>query len=249
MIHIIPLLEGGLIFLTLETFLLKPQWLFYIVGAMSIFIILGLLIPKQRFLSGREFWHYLASPLIFTWSAIVLLTFFENIYFKHFFILSIGTYIFFYFENLFYYLILGKEKGENNFLRMTNMMNVVSVFFLAVGFYGIKTFLQLPIWILAIIFFIFGSGLIYSSLWIVKQNLKEIYIEVLAMALIITELFLATNFLPLGFYSSGAIVGIIYYIASGILINYLKSKDMAYKRYVFMGSALLLLVILTAKWM
>lgn len=248
MIHIVPFLEGGLIFFSLEFFLFKPQWLFYVIGAISLFIILGFLVPKQRFLSGKEFWHYLVIPLIFVWSAAVLLLFLENIYFKHFFVLGTGIYIIFYFENLFYYLISGKDGSDNAFLRMANQMNVISIFFLSAGFYGIKTFIQLPIWLLAIIFNIFSSGLVYASLWSIKHNLKEIYAEVLIMPLIITELFLAINFLPIGFYTGGAMVGIIYYVMAGVLFNFVKNKDLVYKRYVIVGAILLLLVVATARW-
>ena len=246
--HIIPLFTGGLIFLSLELFLFRPQLLFYEIGAMSLFLILGLSVPKRKFLSGKEFWHFLTNPLIFVWSSVILLLFFENIYFKHFFVLGVGIYVSFYFENLFYYLISGRGGGDSSFLRMTNMMNVVSVFFLAAGFYGIKTFIQLPMWLLTIVFFIFSSGLIYASLWTIKHNLREIYTEILVIALIMSEMFLAINLSPLSFYAAGAVAGIIFYVLSGITINFLKDGEIVYKRYVITGSILLLLVAATARW-
>lgn len=246
--HLIPLLEGGLIFLTLEVFLFKPTFFLYIILAVTFFIILGMLIPKQRFLNRREFWHYLSSPLIFTWSAILLLLFFENIYFKHFFIFGAGVYIVFYFENLFYYLVMRGNETQISFLRMTNIMNVVSVFFLASGFYGIKTFLQVPIWVLTFIFFIFSSGLMYTSLWIIKQKFKEIVWEVVIVALLISQVFLFINFLPIGFYASGTLVGVLFYILSGIVTNHLRENKIPYKRYLIVGAILILLVVLTARW-
>ncbi|MBU1179681.1 hypothetical protein KJ885_01925 [Patescibacteria group bacterium] len=246
--HLIPLLEGGLIFLTLEIFLFKPVWLVYVVLGLTLFIVLGMLVPKKRFLGGREFWHYLSGPLIFVWSSILLLLFFENIFFKHFFILGVAVYIFFYFENLFYYLVSGGKESSESFLRMTNMLGVVSIFFLAAGLYGVKTFIQLPIWLLNIIFFIFSAGLIYGSLWIIKQKFREVLWEVFIVALIISEFFLVIHFLPIGFYAGGAIVGVFYYIVAGILTNYLKNKQIPYKRYVITGLILLFVIVLTARW-
>ena len=171
--HIIPLVEGGLAFLTLELFLFKPTFLIYIVISLSFFIILGMLIPRKRFLSGREFWHYLSTPLIFIWSAVLLFIFLENIYFKHFFIFGTTLYLFLYFENLLHYFITTDKEGRNSFLRMTNLMNVVSIFFLSSGLFAIKTFIQLPTWMLSIIFLIFSAGLVYNSLSILKIKLKE----------------------------------------------------------------------------
>jgi len=247
--HIIPLLEGGLIFLALEVFLLKPVFLIYIVAIITVLIFLGMLIPKKRFLDGVEFWHYIFNPLIFVWSSILLLLFFENIYFKHLFILGVGIYTTFYFENIFYYLVSEKEKNEENFLRITNIMNVVSVFFLAAGLYGVKTFIQLPIALLSLAFFIFSSALIYGSLWVIKPVFKDIFWDMVVVSLIITELFVVLNFLPIGFYAAGAVLGILYYMTAGILINFLKKGVAPYKRYLIIGSVLLLFVIFTAKWM
>lgn len=246
--HLIPLLEGGLIFLTLEIFLFRPEWLFFIAFILVFFIFLGMLVPKQRLLGGKEFWNFIPGPIIFLWSAVLLLLFFENVFFKHFFILGVSVYIIFYFENLFYYLIADKEEGEESFLRATNMMNVVSVFFLASGLYGIKTFIHLPIWILLIVFFIFSSGLIYVSLWIINQKFRKIIWEVFIPALIISEIFLVIHFLPIGFYAAGASVGIIYYSMAGILINFLKKDEIPYKRYLVTGLILLIMVVLTARW-
>jgi len=66
--------------------------------------------------------------------------------------------------------------------------------------------------------------------------------------LIITELFTAIQFLPIGFYASGALVGILYYILSGVLINYLKYKKIVYRRYIIVGLILLFLILFTARW-
>lgn len=248
MAHLIPLLEGGLIFLMLEFFLFKPAvWIFIIIGITAL-IGLGILILKKRFLNWREFLHYFCNPAIFVWSAGLLLLFFENFYFRHFFVFGVGIYIFFYFENLFYYLVSGKGKNAENFLRITNLMNVVSVFFLAAGLYGVKTFIQLPIWLVSMIFFALASILIYGALGVIKSEFREIVFDIFTVSLIITEFFVILNFLPIGFYAGGALLGIVYYIIAGILINFLKKGIAPYKRYVIIGGILLFLVILTAKW-
>lgn len=249
MIHLIPLIEGGLIFLTLEVFLFKPALWLYAMIAVTAFIVLGALIPKRKYSSRREFLHYIFNPLIFAWSAFLLLLFFENQYFRHLFVLGVAVYLFFYFENLFYYLIFEKEKNTDNFLRMTNLMNVVSIFFLATGLYGVKTFIQLPIWPLAGAFFIFSGALIYGVLGIVKPAFRDIMFDVIVLSLIIMEFFTVLSFLPIGFYAGGAILGIIYYILAGIVISFLKNASAPYKRYIIVGGILLGIVILTAKWM
>ncbi|PIR67034.1 MAG: hypothetical protein COU51_00745 [Parcubacteria group bacterium CG10_big_fil_rev_8_21_14_0_10_36_14] len=246
--HIIPILEGTIIFLALETILLKPTWLIYILLLTASVIFLGVLLPKKKFSGKNEFWHYLASPLIFVWSGTILLLFFENVYFKHFFVLGLGAYILFYFENFLYYLIVPSDESRDSFLRINNLMNVVSIFFLSASFYGIKTFIQLHLWLLSIIFFIFSLGLIYGPLWTLKKKTKIIIPEMLIAALIITELFTAIQFLPIGFYASGALVGILYYILSGVLINYLKYKKIVYRRYIIVGLILLFLILFTARW-
>lgn len=249
MVHLIPLLEGGLIFLTLEFFLFKPAAWIYVIAGMALFIALGMIIPKKKFLSWREFLHYIFNPVIFVWSAVLLLLFFENFYFRHFFVLGIGIYLFFYFENLFYFLISGNEESAHGFWRITNLMNVVSVFFLAAGLYGVKTFVQLPIWLVSVVFSAFVGALIYGAFGVIKPAPKEIIWDILIVSLIVAEFFVVLNFLPIGFYAGGAILGIIYYMIAGVLINFLKKGAVPYKRYLIIGGTLLLLVILTAKWM
>lgn len=249
MIHLIPIFEGGLIFLILDFFLFKPAaWIYVIIGT-ALLIAAGMAIPKKKFLSWREFLHYIFNPVIFVWSAMLLLLFFENLYFKHFFILGVGIYILFYFENLFYYLISGKEKNVESFLRITNLINVISVFFLAAGLYGVKTLVQIPIWLVSIVFFLFSVALIYGAFGVIKPAFREIVLDIFVVSIIITELFVVLNLLPIGFYASGAILGILYYVMAGIMINYLKHGIAPYKRYIIIGTMLLLLVILTAKWM
>ncbi len=249
MIHLIPLLEGGLILLTFEFFLFRPASWFYAMAAVTVFIFLGAIIPKRKYSNRREFFHYIFNPLIFVWSAFLLLLFFENQYFRHFFVLGVAVYLFFYFENLFYYLIFEKQKITDNFLRMTNLMNVVSIFFLAAGLYGVKTFIQLPIWLLAAVFFVFSGVLIYGVLGIVKPAFRDIVFDIIVLSLIIMEFFVVLSFLPIGFYAGGAILGIIYYMIAGIAISFLKNAAAPYKRYIIVGGILLAIIILTAKWM
>lgn len=246
--HLIPLIEGGGLFFVLEFFLYKPHSILYAVSIATALVFLGLLVPKKRLLGQREFWSYLVNPLIFIWSSILLLMFFENWFIKHFFSLGVSVYLFFYFENIFYYLSSGREKNEENFLRATNIMNVASIFFLSAGLYGIKIFVQLPIWLLAIIFFIMAGALAHGSLYIIKPGFRENLLDLAILSLVVTELFVALNFLPIGFYTAGSVLGICYYMGAGIVLNFLKRGTAPYKRYLLIGSALLVLVIFTARW-
>jgi hypothetical protein len=249
MVHLIPVLEGVLALLSFELFFFKPSLVVFFVLAPVIFIILGMLIPKKKFLGKGEFWRYLPDPLIFILSAVLLVLFFENKYLRHFFALGSAIYLFLYFENLFFYLASEQENKRENFLRMTNLMNVVTIFFLAAGLYGVKTFLQLPIIWLAAGFFFFTAWLFYGTMWIVrKTRLRENAAYILSLALICAEIFLAVSFLPLGFYTSGAISGIVYYCISGVLINFLDKGAAPWRRYLTIGGILLLLVLLTARW-
>ena len=63
-----------------------------------------------------------------------------------------------------------------------------------------------------------------------------------------TEFFIAIHFLPVGFYTAGAILAIIFYMFAGVLINKMKHKEVNYKRYVITGFILLFMVLLTARW-
>ena len=68
------------------------------------------------------------------------------------------------------------------------------------------------------------------------------------MSLLITEFFVVINFLPIGFYISGATIAIIYYMLAGILINKMKHKELKYMRYLITGFILLFVVLFTARW-
>lgn len=250
MSHLIPFLGGGLVFLSFELFLFRPELWLWAAASATLFIILGMLVPKQRFLSGREFWNYIFDPLILIWSAGLLILFFENRYFRHIYSFAIGIYIFLYFENLFYYLISDKEDGKENFLRMTNLINVVSVFLLSAGLYAIRIFMQFPIWALILTFFFFCGGMFYGTMWTLRQSWRDNLPYIAALAIVAVEVFTAVAFLPIGFYVGGAILSIVYYMTSGILINSAMGKESPriYKRYLFVGFALLALALITARW-
>jgi len=69
--------------------------------------------------------------------------------------------------------------------------------------------------------------------------------------LIISEIFLTVSFLPSSIYVNGMLVTISYYMLSGLARNWLigiKDKRVV-KRYVVTSLSLLVLILLTAKWL
>lgn len=104
--------------------------------------------------------------------------------------------------------------------RLSFNLNFVVVFFVSGALYGLRTFLDISLWIVTPIFAAVLALLIIQRLWITKQYGGIVWRLAISTWLSAVEIFLLTSFLPFDFRILAFIVTAVYY---GLIT--LNSKD------------------------
>ncbi len=195
-------------------------------------------------------WNLLATPLLFLVSGFLVLVFLESVSLRVVISLVTSGFLFFFCEHLFTYFHL-QSRYQAYALEFTSvLMSVLALFFIGIGFYGFLLFLHLPLWILTIIFIIVSALLVREALWASKVENRQAAVFAVAYGLILGELFLSISFLPTSFIVNSTILAILFYILLGLTRAHFLGKlnPLVIKRYVFIGSLLMFLILGTARW-
>jgi hypothetical protein len=154
-------------------------------------------------------------------------------------------------QNLFDRFYHSSHYPANSFESMSGNINSISLFLLITVGYSFYTFLNLPIWVLALLFLFSSTLLAYQTMWISGIELKRSWLYILIIDLLAVELFWTLLFLPHTFYLKGLVITVVYYIIINLSRNYLinlLNKKMVW-RYLLVGGIILLLSLVTAQWL
>lgn len=195
-------------------------------------------------------WHVAVTPVLFVISAVSFMLFVESPWLLLALPIATGVFTFFFSEHLFRFVHLPSLYQPYALEHTSLVLHVASMFFLSTAFYGLQTFLQTQIWLLAIFFFGFSGIMVYETLWVSKiRDSKAVRTAVIG-GVMLTELFVVFSFLPTSFFVNAAASTLVFYVFLGIMrASFLQrlSKVML-KRYAVTGTVLLILLFITARW-
>lgn len=202
---------------------------------------------------GRDLerWGHVAiTPLGFLVSLLLFLLFLELAWLMILVGLVSALFLFLYFEHLFRFIHLPGTYQPYALEHSSLVLHIASMYFLAVAFYGAQTFLQVPAWMLAVVFAVVSGLLVYETLWVGK--LRDTHAVHVAMvgSVVLGEIFLVLSLLPTSFYVNAAAIALMFYMLLGLLRADLLKKltTLVLRRYVLLGGVLLLVIFLTARW-
>lgn len=212
----------------------------------------SLLLSRLLDWQGRtfQFWHLLGTPMLFLLSSFGLFFLLESPGVKMILALVVTFFLFLFIEHVFSFIHLPVTYQPFTLEYLSQLLHVLSVFFLATLGFGMRLFLQAPLWILSLAFFLVLAFIMYGTLWAGKVDPVKARPYALATALLITELFAAISFFPTGFYSNAAFLALSVYVLLGLSradALHKLSKEVL-RRYLILGAVLTAIIALTSQW-
>ncbi|MBI5621948.1 hypothetical protein HY933_03745 [Candidatus Falkowbacteria bacterium] len=222
-----------------------------IVGALWYLTLRPLAVSQlQRSLHRAEFWRFLITPGLFVVAVYFFLLLLERPASRQFIIIGSVILLTIILQNLFDRFYRGARYPANSFESISGNVNSLSLFLLVAVAYGLLTFLDLPVWLLVGPLLVVATLLSYQTMWISGLELKQSWLYVLILDVIVVEMFWALLFLPNTFYVKALSLTAVYYVVINLsrnsLIDILNRTMIV--RYVLTGGVVLGLILLTAQW-
>lgn len=233
-----------------EVFLYQPDFFFVSLGLGALIIIFYVrsLIKKR----GGRFWPvFILPPVLFylsfsLYSAIIVSQFWIQTIF-----LLIAWFSFSYLKNIYYYFSFGAPEREVRLRRLIASGTFLSTFAFAANLYGLPIFLSWPFALILLAFAaislgLFGQFLIFSS----QVNHEERHFLAINV-LVLAEFAGVLYFLPLNYNILGLLVAVVFYFLV-MLNDWRAAERLNFKNVkwpVFIVSAIIILILLTARWL
>ena len=247
----IPIVSPIFVFVTLELFYLKPNLIYFFILTLIIVIATGTWrIIGKGLVTIEARWFYLLTPIAFAVSGVLFILFIESAATKHLLALAISIFFGIFLENIYTYIYRHEKYQINSLENISNYLNLTSVFFLNSGLFGFFIFLNLPLWQLSLISLAASFILTFQIIWINKIRPEVAWLHIIVVCLVLFEIFWAVSFLPTAFYVNGLILTIAFYFSNNIMRLHLTKRlsRMLLKRYTLLCGTLMIILLLTAKW-
>lgn len=246
----------AIIVIAIFEFILNPTSVkvnLFVIFAALIFVLLAIVVSLYAIIwekTAKEFWLFLAPPVIFISNAYLFFLFLERGLIYHVLAFVSGLLMYLYFENLFIYYYLREKYQPYSLENITSYLNVISTFLLASNVICLIIFLGISFWWLALISLILFFLLVLSHFWISKISWTDGKLFIIGISLLLLQILWAVKYFSTAFYIIGLIVAVSYYILTGIgrshLIGDLDKKELA--RYLIAGLAIIVITLGFAQW-
>lgn len=238
------------IWVLFELLLWQPDWYLVIIVLLEAVVLAMLLGLARGKIDLREIWSFLIPPFFFIGFGFIFLFFLEGLIYQQLLILLLVFLWWVFLENVFLFLYQPARYQPYTLENITAYLNLITIFLLGSSFYSLILFLGIPSWLLFIFTFLVTFLLMMQMIWINKSVVKGNLILIGALALLISELFWVTKFLPSSYLVNGIILAIGYYFLAGIVRHWiLNSIDrQVVKRYLWISTSLLFIIAITARW-
>ncbi len=226
--------------------------------ALVIPIVIGwsvLSLTAHYFLGGKEarsaaHWRFAVPPAMIFIAAAAYSLLIESAVFRPLLAVGVSALLFVVYWNiyLFYYQPLRYQANALEHLSMLG--NLLAVYFGAVSLFGLRLFLGLHAWEIALAVVVGSALLVEQSFWVSKLPFDRTRPYVFLLPFLLLELAAALFILPLTHTVSGAIFTIVYYVLLGITRGILRGtySPGTAKKYAVIAATGLVLVLATARW-
>lgn len=197
-----------------------------------------------------QFWHLVGTPMLFVMTSFGPFFLLENWYSKVILAAVVVLLLFVFLEQVFNFVHLPINYQPFSLEYLSQLLHILSIFFLATFGFGLTVFLQAPLWALSSIFFVILFFIVYGTLWAGKVDPVRARSFAFAGALLTTQFFAVLSFLPVGFYTNAAFLALGTYIFLGLSRAHAlhKLSKLVIKRYVTIFVVLTLVIAATSQW-
>jgi hypothetical protein len=246
------------IFALLELLILAPNlWWLLLLLAIVIAVAGGVLLTNFS-TPVPGWWHTLFSPALLVSSTVFLVLFLNSSIARHISILASCILLALFWENIRRYYWDLKNYHAESLENVSLGINIFIVWFTSSGFYHVLldpalvqkySSLTLPITALLMVAVVYLVD--YRTIWVQRYNAQKVWLLLTIQSIIIGEIFWVLNFLPNSIEMKAFIVALVYYYFISLGRVHLDGNLNAtvLRRYVYYGSAFLLLVLITSRWL
>jgi hypothetical protein len=239
-IFLIPLVN----FFIFEAFFFRPKLFYAAVIVSSLLFLLAVKKITGKKIWGKEFWYFSILPILFSGSVAAYSLLITNHFFIHLLLLLNFSFSFYYLKNIY-------QGKQGDFLEnISSYGNFLIVFFSFSVIYGLKTFLNIPVWISILVVAMVMILMICQIFWANKVISRTNTVFIFIACLVLTQLAWVLYFLPFNYNALGLILAICYYMLIGLIKLCLSEKltTRNIKLYLISGLSGIFLILLTAKW-
>lgn len=199
---------------------------------------------------GGLLWNLAGAPWLFFASAAGLFMLVEFESQRLILAAVVSVLIFLFAEQVFAYIHTPVVYQAYAIQHLSLGMNVLTIFFLSAFVFGLRLFLQTPLYILVPIMAAVAGYVMYQTLWVSKMEHARALVYAACGGIVLSEVFLSLVLLPLGFYPNAAILAFAAYVFLGISrASFLGHASRSLiTRYLVAGSVLSVAVLVTAQW-
>ena len=236
-------------FILFELILFFPQ--LFLLNAVLILLVIVLTVLKlNKWKISRESIIFIIIPLLFLGGGLLFLLFLEKSILRHVIIIILNFLYGIYLDNLFIYLYKTDKYQPYALENISSYISIISAFLIYAAFFGFIIFFKAPVWLLGITTFVTTVVLGYQVVCLNKIELNRSWLFILIYGLLIAELFGVVYFLPVSFYVAGVTLTAMFYLMTNLgryhLLANLNSQVV--RRHLIVGSLVLIIVLITARW-
>lgn len=248
--YTIPTLASLFFLFAVEGFLKNPWQVYWLAPFILVVFILSLWLLTGRKIKKINFWHLIITLVLFSAGGLFFLAFLEGQLLKQLFVTGLTISIWVFLKTLF---LKFHQKSKYQLYSLENIsinLNLLTIFFITSSFFSLIIFLGVSFWFLLVIFSLIVTFLNYQLIWVGGVKLKVGWPYILIITIALIEIFWAISFLPTSVYVNGIIMTVSYYLMSGLARNWLLGirEKRVIKRYLLISIIVLIIILLTAKW-
>jgi len=197
----------------------------------------------------RQWSKFLFFPWIFFISITSYVFILSDVYFIYFLLFLNSLLLFFYFRNIFFYIIRSDLYKDGALSNISSYGGFLIVFFIGSFSYGAQTFLNLSKWPLLIILFFIFLFLFDYIFWINNISRKELKYLPIVLSIALLEVAYSLFWLPFAYNTLGLILAIFYYLISESIKAFLNQKldKRRLKIYLFIAISSVFLILFTSR--
>jgi len=200
--------------------------------------------------SRRDWWSFALLPIIFTISALSYALIISNASVVLAIVVLAYIILVVYWRLIFVYVFRHFSYRPFSLERLFYYLSFISIFFFSAAAYGIKTFLDVPLWQLIGVILLFQIILTYLWSWVHKIDLTIVWPYSIALIVMIIELFIVVSLLSLNFNISGFVIASSWHGLSFLITEHLGGR-LTHQRSRFIISLIIIIwlaVLITARW-
>ncbi len=248
LLRVVPLLTGLALFLGFEVFFARPNSLFVTGGVMIALLVISVVALARS--SRRRLWTFLQAPVLLVVGTLLFVLFPEKGLLRHGIALLAAGMVWNDLEQLFAFHYGPATYQAFALENISFYINIANVFLIVSGLFGLRYYVgtSWPVVLAASLGVLLLSTFHTLTMGKVEGRTRNTFTALIAM--LAFEVVIAVALLPSDMYVNGLLTATIFYVLVSLTHYHLRSTldRSRIRRYVLLGSVVIVLTLLTAAW-